>query len=165
MIRTKRDKRRARSRLGVSLIEVIACTALVAILIAPLAGVIRASGRSIASAQGGGNGHVALRQSLSWLANSIRAATVIDTDGKAIKMQLADGKAVRVYVDRGTLLMTDGRDRTIIAENVDKIAVKVIEDPIDRSVTRGIVVEVEMTDPSTRKSIVESVTISRATIL
>lgn len=108
-------------RRGISLIEVIACTALVAIMIVPIAGVIRASTQSIASAEGDTSTHGKLRVGLRWLQDTIRESDVLAVGGRQLGLRLSDGRIVTIRVQAGNLVLIDGVNQTILVEAVRDI--------------------------------------------
>jgi hypothetical protein len=109
------------ARTGIGLIEVIACTALVAVMVIPIAGVIRASGQSIAQADGSTSVEAELRRGLRWLGNTIRDGDVIAVRTDRLQIRLSSGNVATVRVVRSSLALDDGSGRTILAENVQDI--------------------------------------------
>ncbi len=104
-------------RHGISLIEVIACIVLVSMMIVPLAGVIRASGQSIAQAEASGSTQAQLRVALTWIQNTFRHSQYLGTDGQAVKL-LTSGRVVKIGVDSGQFVIDDGKSQTVIAGDV-----------------------------------------------
>jgi hypothetical protein len=109
------------TRAGIGLIEVIACTALVAVMIIPIAAVIRASGQSIAQADGSTSVEAELRRGLRWLGETIRDGDVIRVRTRQLQIRLSSGNVATIRVRRGTLILDDGASQVVLAENVRDI--------------------------------------------
>ena len=107
-----------RSRAGLGLLEVIICTGLVALMIVPIASVIRASGQSIVQSQGSTSTSADLRRGLSWIGDSLRDGSLISVANRRLTIRLNTGDTVRVEVVGGDLVLDDGAIETKIVENV-----------------------------------------------
>ena len=118
MIRTSSFTRAGRKSAGLSLLEVIACTALVSVLMIPIASVMRASTQTMAQTQGGHSTPSDLRTAMRWTGDSLRQGTLVSVATRRLTMQLASGDVVRVFVARRNLVVDDGTNQTIIAEDV-----------------------------------------------
>ena len=94
---------RSSKRLGVSLIEVIACTALVAIMIVPIAGVIRASGQAIAQSDLDTSTEAKMRRGLCWLSDSIRDGQLLGVGSNEMKLTLNSGLDVKIMIGGGQI--------------------------------------------------------------
>ena len=137
------------NRAAVSLIEVIACMALVAIMIVPLAGVIRASAQSIARANGGTSSEAKLRRSLRWLGDTIRDGDIVSVRADRLQIRQAGGDIAAIDVRAGTLILDDGRNQTVLAENVRDIRfteLTQVEPPSQRT---GVSMTIRTRDPAT----------------
>ena len=110
-----------RRRRGISLIEVIACTALVAIMIVPIAGVVRASAQSIAQANGSASTEARLRSSLRWVAQTIRESDIVTVGSTRLIVQLPDTSVGTFEVRSGDLVLTSGGNQTVLIESVRDI--------------------------------------------
>ena len=108
-------------RHGLGLIEVIVCTALVAVMIIPIAGVIHASGQSIARANGSSSTEAELRRGLRWLGDSIRDGNVLSVGASQMQIRLRSGDVVTARVQGGKLLLNDGISQTTLVENAANI--------------------------------------------
>ena len=111
-------RRHLNPRAAVSLIEVIACMAIVGVMIVPIAGVIRASGQSIHAASGNHSVQASLRTGLRWVAQTIRDGQVLAVQNRRLTLKLADGRTARIEVRGNELLMLSGRDQVVLAEGV-----------------------------------------------
>ena len=110
-----------RSRRGLGILEVIVCTGLVAIMIIPIAAVIRSSSQSIARSEGSPSTQAELRRTLRWLSNTIRDSDVVSVSARRLQLHLDSGEAATVEVRRGKLWLDDGNSRTTLADNVRNI--------------------------------------------
>ncbi|WP_146400774.1 hypothetical protein [Planctomycetes bacterium CA13] len=138
IVRHQRPRRR-----GISLIEVIACTALVTIMLVPIAAVIRASRQSISVAQGNASSHAEVRSGLAWLTQSIREGTVhgYDSRYKAMKLELQNGHVVEVTLRNSQLQMIDGALETVVIDNVKDVAFKPISATSGNTIGIGISID------------------------
>jgi len=135
-------------RAGISLLEIIVCTALVAVMIVPIAGVMRASSQSIAQAGQDGSTVARLRRGLSWLAGNIREGQILGVSKNGIKMTLPGGKDVKVVVDAGNLIMTDGGDPVILTEGVRSIRFNEFRQAAPPNSLIGLQLTLSATDPA-----------------
>ena len=108
-------------RLGIGLIEVIICTALVAVMIIPIAGVIRTSGQAISMSNGSTSTEASLRSGLRWLRDAVRDGTIVSIQARRLQILLESGDLATVEVRNGDLVMDDGRSQFALVENVRDI--------------------------------------------
>ncbi len=123
-------------RTGVSLIEVIACTAIVAVMIVPIASVMRASAQSIALSNGGGSVESDLRSGLRWAVQVIRDGEVTGVGGRRLTLQMPDSSTATVEVRNRNLVLVNGTNQTIITEDVRDVRFQSINRvtlPVSRS--------------------------------
>lgn len=118
--RSRSTPRRGSLRKGISLLEVIACTAIIAVMIVPIAGVIRASGRAIGRASQPTSTD-SVRDALRWTRDAVRSGQVLDIQSRSLTLILASGQKVEIISRSGQLLMSDGRAQTVLMENVDGV--------------------------------------------
>jgi len=142
------------NRRGVSLLEVIACTALVAILVVPVAGVIRASGQAIAQSDQDASTEAGLRRGLRWLSDAIRDGTVLSVGRNELRLTLNDGRDVRFAVTNGVLLMIDGRDQVVVADDVREIQFSEVNQATLPNSLIGIGISLRATDPGSRQPVI-----------
>ena len=144
-------------RRGISLIEVIACTGLVAILFLPIAGVIRASARTIASAQSGGSTASELQTTLTWLSRMIEDGTVLSTGSSSLSLQRRDGGIVKVGRANNQLVMTDGKSADVVlAEDIVDFSIRTIVQPKPSSRWVGIEIVLVGLDTAQNRKVAES---------
>ena len=143
--RPARSSRRARG--GISLLEVIACTALVAVMLVPIAGVIRSSGRSMRVAQNGSTA-TQLRQSLKWLRETIDDSQITGISRRSLQLQLSDGRLARVSVQSNDLVMDDGTNQVILASGVRDVRFQSVRSPVPPRNRLGLEVRLRASDPS-----------------
>ncbi|GAA4467560.1 hypothetical protein [Novipirellula rosea] len=138
-------------RRGISLIEVIACTALVAILFIPIAGVIRASARTIESAQSGGSAATNLQNTLTWLSGMIDDGTVVTANASSLTLQRRDGTIVKITRANNQLVMIDGKSTdAVLAEEILDFSVRSIVQPKPSS--RWVGIEIDLIGLDTTKN-------------
>ena len=142
--------KRPTKRLGVSLIEVIACTALVAIMIVPIAGIIRASGQAVAQSDLDSSTEAKMRRGLAWLSDSIRDGQLLGVGTNEMKLTLKSGLDVKFTIDDDNLVMTDGRDSVVVSEGVREIQFAEIKQSVSPNPTIGIEIKLSAIDPVTR---------------
>ncbi|WP_442510770.1 type IV pilus modification PilV family protein [Novipirellula sp. SH528] len=155
---THRNKKSRRH--GISLIEVIACTALVAILFVPIAGVIRASARTIASAQSGGSTAAGLQNTLAWVSGMIDDGTVVSANASSLTLQRRDGTIVKIARSSNQLVMSDGKSTDVVlAENILDFAVRSIVQPKPSSRWVGLEIDLVGLDTSGNRKVLETATV------
>ncbi len=108
-------------RRGIGLLEVIVCTALVAVMIIPMAGVIRSSGLAISQSNGSTSTEASLRSGLRWLRDAVRDGSVVSVQARRLQVLLSSGDVAMFEVRSGDLVMDDGRSQFSLAENVRDI--------------------------------------------
>tara|TARA_R110002049_G_scaffold4601_5_gene32770 strand:- start:1072855 stop:1073346 length:492 start_codon:yes stop_codon:yes gene_type:complete len=140
--------RRPLTRHGISLLEVIACTALVAVMLVPIAGMIRASGQSIQRAHHGTTSDQ-LRTTLKWLRETIDAGEVIGVGNRSLQLQLVDGRLARIYVQSGDLILDDGTDEVLLASDIRDILFQSIRSATPPRNRVGIDIRLRGRDAST----------------
>lgn len=115
-------KRRAggHHRRGISLLEVIACTAIVAVMMVPIANVIRASARSIGRS-GQATPQASARSAMRWTREAIRSGQIIDVNGRSVTFIASDGQKSAIEVRSGRLILLDDRRETVLMENVEGV--------------------------------------------
>ncbi len=138
-------------RRGLSLLEVIASTALVAVMMVPIAGVIRASGQAMAQADQAASAEATVRRGLSWLSDAIQDGQVLRVDPNEIRLILKSAIDVRVAIIDGDLVMTDGTDPVVVTENVREIQFKQIQQSTPPNALTGIQILLTADDPVTGK--------------
>ncbi len=144
---TSGPKNRRRRR-AISLIEVIACTAIVAVMIVPIASVIRASGHAI-SRSTQMDQEAKLRSSVRWIKDTIHTGNVIDVGSRHLTLVTASGLKSELRLDSGRLVFSDGDTKTVVLENVSRFAC----DPIMRHANParmiGVEIRIEGKNPQT----------------
>lgn len=141
-------RRSACTRCGISLLEVIACTAIVAVMLVPIAGVIRASGRSMNQAQNGSK-TADLRATLTWLRQTIHEGQIMSISNRSLQLQLADGRTARIHVQSNDLVLDDGTDQVLLASSIRDVRFQSVRDPLPPRNRVGLDMRLRANDPST----------------
>jgi hypothetical protein len=136
-------------RRGLGLLEVIVCTALVAVMLVPLAAVIRASSQSIAHAEGSQSKQAELRRSLQWVADTIRQSDVVSVNANRLQLRLRSGASATIEVRAQTLSMVSGRTRTPLANNVRLIRFSELRQTTPPGERIGVTMTLQALDPVT----------------
>jgi hypothetical protein len=134
-------------RRGVSILEVIACTALVAVMIVPVAGVIRASGQAIALSDQDASTEAKMRRGLRWLSDAIRDGEVLGVGNTEMNLTLKSGLDVKFAIENGDLVMTDGSDSVRVAEGMRSIRFTELNQSLPPNDRIGIVMRMRANDP------------------
>lgn len=138
-------------RIGVGLLEVIVCTALVAVMIVPIAGVIRTSGQAISESNSSTSTEASMRGGLRWLRDAVRDGTIVSVRSQRLQIMLSSGTLATVQVQRGDLIMDDGGSQFALVENVRDIRfVEATQTTPPRS-RIGISMTLRARDPQTRQ--------------
>lgn len=142
------------SRRGVSLIEVITCTMLVAVLLVPLAAVIRASGQSIAEAEASTSTEAELRRGLRWLGDTIRDGDLISVRTNRIQLRMCSGEVGNVRVRGKTLEFQNGKDNLPIANQVLEARFTELRQATPPKKRIGLLMSLRARDPDSGATIV-----------
>ncbi|TWU54654.1 hypothetical protein Poly51_33730 [Rubripirellula tenax] len=142
----KTQKKQLKPRRGVSLIEVIACTAIVAVMVVPVASVIRASARAIGRASNV-DAEVQTRSALRWVKETIQTGTVIDVGSRNLTLILASGDKAEIVFDSDRLILSDGRTKTVILENVGSFECESIVQSEKPGLPIGVAIRIGVKDP------------------
>jgi hypothetical protein len=137
-------------RRGIGLLEVIVCTALVAVMIIPIAGVIRTSGQAISQSNGSTSTEASLRSGLRWLRDSVRDGTVVSVRPRRLQVLLSSGDLATVQVRSGDLVIDDGRSQFALAENVRDIRFREVRQVAPPAARTGVTMTLRARDPVTR---------------
>ncbi len=139
------------SRRGIGLLEVIICTALVAVMIIPIAGVIRTSGQAISQSNGSTSTAASLRSGLRWLRDAVRDGSVVSVQARRLQILLSSGDVATVEVRSGDLVMDDGRSQFALAENVRDISFRELRQVAPPQTLTGVSMTLRARDPITRQ--------------
>ena len=151
---------RSANRRGVSILEVIACTALVAVMMVPIAGVIRASGQAISQSDLDPSTEARMRSGLRWFSDAIRDGSVTGIGKTEMKLTLKSGTDVKFTIIDGDLVMTDGTDIVGVVEKVKAIQFDQIVQSTPPNSLAGISMSLSADDPVSGKVVVISALVS-----
>lgn len=138
------------NRNGISLIEVIACTVIVTVMVIPIAGVIRVSGQSIARSNNG-SPEANLRTGVRWLIETIHAGDVLEVGSDYLVLLTTGGEKVVFEVRSDQLVMDDGGNQVVLMDPVDKIEFSSIHQTDPPNLPIGITMTLRVKDPATGK--------------
>jgi hypothetical protein len=147
-------------RQGLGLLEVIICCGLLAVMMVPIAGVIRASGRSIAMSEGNGTLEAKMRESLRWLADAVRDGTLGSVQTRRITLQLSGGSNVAVEVQRGALIADDGSGPVTLLSDVRDVRFSLLNQVAAPRQPIGLSISLRAIDPTTKKLVTINSTIA-----
>ena len=151
-----------KSRRGIGLLEVIVCTALVAVMIIPIAGVIRTSGQAISRSNGSVSTEASLRTGLRWLGDTVRDGNIVSVRTRSLQVMLPSGAVATVQVRGGNLVMNDGRSEFALAENVRDIQFLEIRQTAPPRTRTGITMRLRARDAATGQTVTVGSTVSIA---
>lgn len=112
---------RKQIRNGLSLIEVIACTTIVAVLLVPIAAVVKDSGRMIRRLETDATVAQSLRSASGWLRDMIRPSLVVAIANNDLKIQLPSGKTAGFFRQGRDLVMDDGVNVSVICKDIQDV--------------------------------------------
>ncbi len=144
-------KRRTRRRTAISLLEVIAVTMLVSILMIPIADVMRSSAKAIARSTGAGSPEAQARRSLRWLCDEIRRNKIqsVAGNGQGLRLDMPGGRTATVAIRRGRLVINDGVGEIVLSENARGFRVQETR-VVTGGPLIGIRMELTLRDPATK---------------
>lgn len=116
MIRTKI------ARPGLTFIEVIACTAMVAAMIVPIASVIRSTGQTIHRIEADSSTADRLQSTLHWLRDQLRDSTLGTIRTRRIDTVLADGRSVSIVLRGDDLVVDEGGNQSVLCSPLRDVA-------------------------------------------
>ncbi|MEM9585635.1 MAG: hypothetical protein AAGA03_00015 [Planctomycetota bacterium] len=137
-------------RAAISLIEVIACTVLVSIMIVPVAGILRASGQTLQQTQADEVTHDSCRQTLRWVSQTLRQSTILNVRSGRLQLQLPTGRVARLERRRGELQLNDGFDTTVLMDSVRSVRFEPLLTSGVPTTRVGVRITLEARDPNTR---------------
>ncbi len=149
-------------RRGIGLLEVIICTALVAVMIIPIAGVIRTSGQAISLSNGSTSTEASLRSGLRWLRDAVRDGTIVSVQARRLQILLDSGDLATVEVRSGNLVMDDGRSQFALVENVRDIRFGELRQIAPPAARTGVTMSLRAQDPVTRQWVTVDSTVAIA---
>lgn len=147
------SQRTSTIRRGIGLFEVIACTGLVAMMLIPLAGVIRTSGQSISHSNGDGSKAFQMRQALRFLNQVLREGEIRQFRQNRITVRRPNGRTVSIGVRGQALEMRDGSDRTSLVEGVRRVRFIQRRQRSGDRLRTGIEIQLNARDPETRRNV------------
>lgn len=157
MIRSHRfhpaDSGHTCTRRGVGLLEVIICTALVAVMIVPIAGVIRSSAKSIGRSNGSATTEAQLRRGLRWLAMTVRDSQIQSIRPRVLRLRLDNGEDAVVRIRRGQLLLQSDDENTVIADPAKRIDFAELKQSAAPQERIGLSMLLTADDPNTGTSV------------
>jgi hypothetical protein len=127
------------ARVGISLIEVIACMAIVGIMMVPISSLMRSSRQAISHAESR-SPEADLRDGSRWLRRLIQDNTLVQALPDVLLLKLTTGELVRVYVSKDELVMDNGKEVVLLMSDI----VSVEFGEIKQSATPGNVIGLKM---------------------
>lgn len=162
MNRIKNNYRVGPRRRGISLIEVIACTAIVAVMIVPIASVLRSSATVIDRSSRPDSASTQ-RSAIRWIRDSITHGQVLDVGATYVTFLDATGRKVQYFSRNGDLLLTDGTNDTLVLQGVKLFEVKQhfqVDPPTDPI---GMTIHIAGYDPQTSQEFDQQFSVSTPT--
>ena len=134
-------------RNGISLIEVIACMAIVGITLVPISSVMRSSRQAISLAENG-DVQTDLRDGSRWLRQLIQDNTVTYAQSEVLVLQLTTGDYVKIYMQDDELVMDNGKEAVTLMTDVLDVAFGEIKQSTYPEKLVGVKMAVYMLDPA-----------------
>lgn len=147
-------------RQGISLLEVIACTALVAVMIIPISGVIRSSGRAISQSNGSTSKEASLRIGLRWLQAAVRDGSVVNVRPRQLGILQMNGDAATIRISRGNLVVETGQSQFVLAEDVRDVRFSELTQLAPPNNRTGISISLQAQDPTTGQRVAVASTVA-----
>ncbi|KAA1259999.1 hypothetical protein LF1_25370 [Rubripirellula obstinata] len=102
---------------GISLIEVIACMAIVGIMMVPISSVMRSSRQAVTHAESR-SPETDLRDGSRWLRRLIQDNTLVETHSDVVVLKLNTGDYVKIYATNDELVMDNGKEAVVLMTDV-----------------------------------------------
>lgn len=148
-------------RKGISLIEVIACIVIVAAMMAPLAGVMRASNRTVMVAETKTVGEE-LDAAGRWLQNTVQDG-VINQVRRGVLSVRTHGVNGQIRVRHQNLVFEDGTSTDILVEGVTRVDFREIRQTGGLRSRIGLRVQMRKRDPDSGRNVTSNTTIALPT--
>ena len=132
---------------GISLIEVIACMAIVGIMMVPITSVMRSSRQAITFAEGS-TPETDLRDGSRWLGHLIQDNTLIATQSDGVVLQMTTGDLVKIYVDNDELVMNNGNEAVVLMSDVVSAEFAEIKQSTHPGELIGVRMKIDTLDPT-----------------
>jgi hypothetical protein len=113
--------RREQKRAGLSLIEVIACTTIVAVLLIPIAAIVKDSGKTIRLLETDATVPQSLRSGSNWLRDTIRPSSILAIQSNLVRIRLPNGKSVSIFRKGRDLVMDDGVTASVVCKDIQDV--------------------------------------------
>lgn len=110
-------KRMRNTRRGISLIEVIACTAIVAVMILPIASVLRSSA-GVIDRNSRPDSAAGVRTAVRWMRDTVTRGQITAVGRANINFVHPNGQPMQFVVRGGELVMADGTTSKLILRGV-----------------------------------------------
>ena len=140
-----------RNRAGISLIEVIACTAILAVMMVPLASVMRSSRMAVERTQDL-SAVDQLQDTSRWIRQAVHDGTIVDAQNDVIKLILADGQTVKIYRHDRDLVLDNGREQVVLLQDVTSVAFGIIHQAADRTKVIGLKMQIQKHDAASGRT-------------
>lgn len=115
----RRSRKNVRN--GLSLIEVIACTTIVAVLLVPIAAVVKDSGRTIRRLETDATTTQSLRSSSNWLRDTLRPCSILAIANSDLEVQLPSGTTAGILRKGRDLVLDDGVNVSVICKDIEDV--------------------------------------------
>lgn len=140
-------QRRDFQRRGIGLLEVIVCTGMVALMILPLAAVIRSSGQALADVNGFGSTSEKMRDGLRYVSELIRGGEIKQINEETLTIDLASGQTALVRVRLGRLEIRQGGSNLWLMEDVERLRFIERKQSSEAGLRSGIEIHLFARDP------------------
>lgn len=140
-------------RAGIGLLEVVVCTGLVAMMILPLAAVIRCSGQALADVNQFGSTAEEMRQGLRYVSELIRAGAITKFDEDSLTIDFSDGKPAIVRVRKERLEVRQDGVNLKLVPNVQQLKFIERKQSSDPGLRSGVEIQLLAKDPVTLRDI------------
>lgn len=155
-------KRTQTNRRGISLIEVIACTAIVAVMIVPIASVLRSSA-GVIDRNSRPDSAATVRTAVRWMRDTIHRGQIIAVGRANINFVHPTGHPMQFVVRGGELVMTDGSTTTSILRGVRSFQTQPLVQTGPPAATIGLTAIVAGTDPDSGRPFNQTFSIATPT--
>ncbi len=137
------------SRRAMSLIEVIACTAIVAVLIVPIAAVVKTSGRSITRLESASTTPEKNRSLGTWLRDTLRPCSIDAIAKDSLTFRFPDNSSASIYRSGRNLVMKTATNTSVLYDGIESVLFEPLltSDAAARRV--GLTMVITGRDPST----------------
>jgi hypothetical protein len=138
---------KGRLRRGLSLLEVIMCTVVVALMLVPIVDLIRVSNRTLVRVEKGSTTAQRLQQASIWLRDTLRDSQIQSVVRNNIQLRLANGDVATLQTNNTQLILNTKSHSTIVCDDITGASWRELLTTTPPFTRTGVVLAIQANDP------------------